>query len=91
MWIPKSSMVCSHWQCERCAFVECGKPRWVCNALKKWTKDKQNVGVVGWANNQMFVVGPTQDQRHVHMACEGTSIKSVANSCLCKRFVKEAW
>jgi hypothetical protein len=39
----------------------------------------------------MFVVGPTQDQRHVHMACEGTSIKRVANSCSCRRFVKEAW
>jgi hypothetical protein len=36
----------------KCAIVGCGKPRWVLNIVKKWTKDKWNVGVVGWINNK---------------------------------------
>ncbi len=43
---------------KNCAIIECGKPRQVCNVVKKWTKDKQNVGVVGWANNQVTTIGP---------------------------------
>jgi hypothetical protein len=46
--IFKSSMVCPHLQCERCAIVECGKLGWVCDTIKKWIKDKQNASVVGW-------------------------------------------
>ncbi len=50
-WIPKSSIVCSHWQCEKCATISCDKLRWVCNIIRKWTEDKWNARVVGWVYN----------------------------------------
>ncbi len=42
---------------KKCAIIGCGKPSQVCNVVKKWTEDKQNIGVVGWANNQMTIIG----------------------------------
>ncbi len=37
----------------------------------------------------MFTIGPTQDQKHVRMVFKGTSIRSVANSYLCRQSIKK--
>jgi len=76
----------------KCVILECNKPRWVCNNVRKWTKNKQNVSVIGWTHNQVFVVGLAQDHRHVCMAsnehllevwkffaCVGNPSKKLAN------------
>ncbi len=39
-WIPKSSMVWSHWHHEICATVGCDISRRIRNAIRKWAKDK---------------------------------------------------
>jgi hypothetical protein len=56
-WVFKLSMVWPHQQHERCTIIRYGKLRWVCSVVKKWVDDKQNVGVVGWANNQVLTFG----------------------------------
>ncbi len=44
--------------------------------------------VVGGANNHTPLVGPTQYRRCVYVACEGTSIISVANFPSCRQLKK---
>jgi hypothetical protein len=41
--------------------IRCGKPKQVHNAMRKWVDDKQNVGVVGRANNQVPTCGPAHE------------------------------
>ncbi len=82
--ILKLSMVWSHWHCERCTIIRCGKPRWIHNVVRKWADDKRNVGVVGWINNQALAPGRTHEQRCVHVMFKGMFIKRETNSCLCK-------
>jgi hypothetical protein len=77
-------MVRPHQHHERWAIIGCGKPRWIHNVVKKWTKNKQNVSVVGQANNQVLAPRPTHEWRCARMIFEGTSIKSETNSCSCK-------
>ncbi len=46
---------------KKCAIIKCGKPRQVCTIIKKynkWTRNKQNVGVVGRVHNQVITIGP---------------------------------
>jgi len=52
---------------KKCAIIGCGKPRQVCNVVRKWTKDKQIIGVLRWINNQVPTIGPIQDHKHVCM------------------------
>ncbi len=78
-------MLCPHWQCEICVIVQCNKPKWVCNNVRKWIKNKWNVGVVGWVNNQAFTTKLAQDWNPVHITFKGTSTKNVENFCSCKQ------
>jgi len=57
-WVPRLSMVCSHWHNERWATIGHGKPKWVCSVLRKWDKDGQNASVIRWTNNQAPTLGP---------------------------------
>jgi hypothetical protein len=45
--------------------------------VKKWAKDKSNVGVVGQANNQTLALGFAHEQRCVRMIFEGAFIREV--------------
>jgi len=45
-WIPKSSMVRSHWHHEKCTIIGCVILRQIQSLVRKWTKDKQNKGVM---------------------------------------------
>lgn len=60
------------------------------NIVRKWSKTKQNLDVVGGVNNQAFVIGLVEYWRHVHVAFEGTFTRSVKNFFLCRWFIKEA-
>ncbi len=77
-----------HWQHARCAIVGCGKSRQIHNVVRKWIKYKLNASVVGWANNQTSVIGPTQDWKCACVVSKGSSIKNVINSCLFKWSIK---
>jgi hypothetical protein len=63
----------------RWATVRCGKPRWVRNVVRKWTKDKQNANVLGRANNKVSALGPAHEQKYVCMIFEETFIRSDTN------------
>jgi hypothetical protein len=80
-WVPKLSMVWPHWHHERWATIGCGKPRQVCNVIRKWVDDKRNLGVIGQINNQASTPRPTHEQRHVCVISEGTFIQSEKKSC----------
>jgi hypothetical protein len=82
-WIPKSLMVWTHWHCERCETIGCGISKRIRNVVRKWMKDKQNEGVLGWANNQALVARPTQEQRCAHIISKRKFAKSELNSYLC--------
>jgi hypothetical protein len=56
-WVLRSSMVWPHKHHERWATIGCGKPRQTCNVVRKWAKDKWNVVVLGWINNQALTPG----------------------------------
>jgi hypothetical protein len=84
-------MVWPYWHNERWTIIGCGKPRQVCNALKKWVRDRQKASVVGRTNNQAPALKPTHEQRCVHLIYESTYVKSEANSCLCRRFAKKTY
>jgi hypothetical protein len=58
-------MVWAHKHCERWAIVGCGKPKQVHGVVRKWVKDKRNVGVVGQANNQTLALGLTHERKCV--------------------------
>ncbi len=64
--------------------IGCGKPRQVHSVVKKWVKDKQNVGVVGQVNNQTDAFKLAHERRHAHMISKGTSIRSKTNFCSCR-------
>ncbi len=49
-WVPRSSMIWSHLHHERWAIERCGKPRQICNVVRKWAKDIWKKSVVGRAN-----------------------------------------
>jgi hypothetical protein len=72
-----------HWQCDRCGIVGCDIPRRIRKAIKNWTKDNQNKGVLGWINNQAPIVGPAWERRHARTTSEGTSAKNEVNFCSC--------
>jgi hypothetical protein len=60
------------------------KLRWVHIVVRKWADHKQNVGVVGRANNKAFAPGPTHEWKHVCTIFEGTTTKREVNFYLCK-------
>jgi hypothetical protein len=70
-------------------YVRCGKPKWVHGVVKKWVEGKQNVGVVGWVDNQAPTPGLTHEQRRTCMISKGMFIKSEINSHLCKWSTKK--
>jgi hypothetical protein len=41
----------------------------------RWIEDKQNASVVGQVNNQTPTIGPTQDQKHVHVGSKEHLLK----------------
>ncbi len=88
-WVFRSSIVWPHLHRERWAIIGCGKPRQVCNVVKKWVNDKQNVGVVGRVNNQEPILGPTHEQRRAQAISKGMSTRGEANSYSCKWSAKE--
>ncbi len=47
--------------------------------------------MVGWANKKTPVIGPPQDKKHARVVSEGSSIKNVINSCLCRWSIKESY
>jgi hypothetical protein len=53
------------------------------------SKKKQNVGVVGRANNQAFITKLAQDRNRVHITFKGTYTRNVKNFCLCRWSIKE--
>jgi hypothetical protein len=53
------------------------------NVVRKWAKDKQNEGVLGWVNNQAPATRPTQEWRCAHITCERKFVRSELNSWLC--------
>jgi len=88
-WIFKSSMVSSHWHCEKYKNIGCGIPKQIWNALRKLAKDKQNEGVLGQVDNQALAIRHAQEWKHAHTTFEKTSIKSQINSCSCNWSIKE--
>jgi len=45
--------------------------------------------VVKQISNQTLTLGPTHEQKHVHMIFKGMFTRSEANSCSCKQSTKE--
>jgi hypothetical protein len=58
-------------------------------AVRKWAENKWNEGVLGWANNEALVIGPTHERRRVCITSEGTCTRSEVNSCSCSWSIKE--
>jgi hypothetical protein len=85
-WIPKSSMVWSHWHHERCTIVGYDISKQIWSATRKWAKDKWNERVLGQANNQALAVGLAQEWRHAHTTSKGAFDRSKVNSHLCNKF-----
>jgi hypothetical protein len=69
----------------------CGKPRWVCNVVRKWVDNKRNVSVVVQANNQTLALRPAHEWRCVCVISERTFTRREANLCSCKRSTKETY
>jgi hypothetical protein len=53
-----------------------GKPRKVCSVVKNWVENKQNVGVVGWVNNQVSAPKPAHEWKRVCTISKRTSTKA---------------
>jgi len=90
-WIFKLSMEWPHWHCEKWVIIRCGKPKRVHSVVRKWIEDKQNAGVIGRTNNQMFTLQFAHDRRCAHMISKSLSNKSEANFCSWRRSNKEAY
>ncbi len=56
-----------------------GKPKQVCNVVRKWVEDKWNVIVVRWAINQVPTLKPTHEWRHVHTIFKRAFTKNEIN------------
>ncbi len=91
-------MVSPFGECEKCAIIRCDKTRWICNVVRKWVENQWNVAMVGWTNNQVPTLGPTQDQdqRCVHVVSKGVVskgafIRNVKNPYFCKWSIKEIY
>jgi hypothetical protein len=90
-WIPKISMVWSHWHHDKWITIRCGKPRQIRNVVMKSTKYRQNANVVGWVNNQAFAPRPTHEWRCACMIFLKTSIRRETNYCSCMWSIKETY
>jgi hypothetical protein len=63
-WVPRSLMIWPHWHYERWVAIVCGKPRRICNAARKWVKDRRNASAVRQVNNQTPTFQPTHEWKH---------------------------
>jgi len=102
-WVLISSMVWPHWHHERWPTIGCGKPRWVCSAIRKQANDKCNAFLTIHRNrgsthiNQLDLwcgrtsLGLAHERRHACTISEETPTKSKVNSCLCKQSIKKIY
>jgi len=91
MFIPTrapNQMVWPHWHHERWEIGRCKKPKQVHSVVRKWARDKWNIGLVGQVNNQTPTLGPAHERKRACMIFERTSTRSETNSYLCKQSAK---